>query len=471
MLIKNKPLVIDGIDPFSSDKLNRKDSALILTNLITFVDDPFVMAVDSAWGTGKTTFIQMWSKYLLNNGFRTLYYNAWENDFADDPLISFIGEIQSKVDSIRMELGDDRYLKAKEYLEKAKKIGGSIVKQILPAAAKIATAGIVDFEKITESTISDLMEKLVKQKIDSYESDKKTIKGFQKNIEELLEVIEQQEAGAKKPLVFFIDELDRCRPTYAIELLERLKHLFNVKGIIFVLSIDKDQIVHSIRSIYGDGMNAEGYLRRFLDLEYKLPTPSAELFCAYLYEQFGFEEYFENREVKEKGNEKGQLLDTFSELTKIFKLSLRDQEQCFTRFSLVLRTTKKNQIVFPIFLATLIATRISEQNIYEDYIGQRITGNDFVKYIKVKPGGENFIETRYGTVLEAEIVGGFLDFNNYKQITEPYLQMIKDEKTDSRQRDRVGIIMMELEDWAMNSRYGMAKYLAKKINITDRFMV
>ncbi|MDO8738943.1 P-loop NTPase fold protein [Candidatus Deferrimicrobium sp.] len=471
MLIKNKPLVINDADPFSSDKLNRKDSASILTNLITFVDEPFVMAIDSAWGTGKTTFIQMWSKYLLNNGFHTLYYNAWENDYADDPLISFIGEIQSKVDSIRSELGEERYSKAKEYLENAKKIGSSVAKQILPVAAKIATAGIVDLDKITDSAISDLMEKLVKQKIDNYESDKQTVKSFQKNIEELLGIIEQREAGAKKPLVFFIDELDRCRPTYAIELLERLKHLFNVKGIIFVLSIDKEQITHSIRSIYGIGMDAEGYLRRFIDLEYSLPLPSTESFCNYLYDNFCFEDYFSTREVREKGNEKGQLLLTFTELSNIFKLSLRDQEQCFTRFSLVLKTTQKNHLLYPIMLAFLIVVKISDNDTYTKYIKQIITADEVINIIKNKPDGEKFLWTNYGIAMEAFIVGGFLEYGNIKQTTDKYTTALKDEPSSSKLRDRAGRILSVIETLAREDHYTIVNYLVSKIEVAERFII
>ena len=54
-----------------------------------------------------------------------------------------------------------------------------------------------------------------------------------------------------KKLVFLIDELDRCRPTYAVETIEKIKHLFSVPGIIWVLVMNKEQIESSIQKVYG----------------------------------------------------------------------------------------------------------------------------------------------------------------------------------------------------------------------------
>ena len=85
-------------------------------------------------------------------------------------------------------------------------------------------------------------------------------------------------------MVFFVDELDRCRPTYAVELLERIKHLFEVDNIVFVLALSTGQLESSIRSLYGDGLDAPGYLRRFIDLEYPLREPAADVYSRTLFE-------------------------------------------------------------------------------------------------------------------------------------------------------------------------------------------
>ena len=67
----------------------------------------------------------------------------------------------------------------------------------------------------------------------------------------------------RQPLVFVIDELDRCRPTFSIELLERVKHIFDVPGMVFVFGVNRNELCSSIKSIYGE-IDADVYLRRFL---------------------------------------------------------------------------------------------------------------------------------------------------------------------------------------------------------------
>ena len=79
-----------------------------------------------------------------------------------------------------------------------------------------------------------------------------------------------------RPLIVVIDELDRCRPSYAVELLEVAKHLFAVDHIVFVLAVNRSELAHSIRALYGSGFDAEGYLRRFFDVDFRLPAPDRD---------------------------------------------------------------------------------------------------------------------------------------------------------------------------------------------------
>ena len=97
-----------------------------------------------------------------------------------------------------------------------------------------------------------------------------------------------------KPIIFIIDELDRCRPSYAVELLEQVKHFFSVSGIVFVLSIDKVQLGHAVRGVYGnDRINADEYLRRFIDIEYSIPVPDKNYFEIFLRLLWILDDFFE----------------------------------------------------------------------------------------------------------------------------------------------------------------------------------
>jgi predicted AAA+ superfamily ATPase len=86
-------LEIPADAPFKHDLLEREQSAEVLTQFVSRLDEPFVLAIDSPWGSGKTTFLKMWLRSLQNRGFPCLYFNAWQNDFSDSPLVSLIGEI------------------------------------------------------------------------------------------------------------------------------------------------------------------------------------------------------------------------------------------------------------------------------------------------------------------------------------------------------------------------------------------
>ncbi|MCP4373450.1 MAG: hypothetical protein GY797_35915 [Deltaproteobacteria bacterium] len=466
MLIKNPKIEIDPSDPFKKDALNRLESAEILTQLLGSIDEPFVLTIDSEWGTGKTVFIEMWASYLKKTEFRCLYFNAWENDFADEPLISFIGEMQSAIGKFKPE--DE--IKVNQYFEKAKKLSYSLLKQAIPLAARIATHGILNLDSTTEKSISDFSANMIKENIDSYEEDKMTLDNFRKNLEKFVGEITASKDGKNKPLVFFIDELDRCKPTYAVKLLERLKHLFNVTGIVFVLAIDKEQIAHSIKSLYGIGMDVDGYLRRFIDLDYRLPRASPEMFCRYLYSKYEFKEYFEERKSLEFTNDSSYLLDTFIDLSSVFNFSLRIQEQCFIQFGIALRTTNPRSPLFPIFLATLIVLKAVNKSLYDKYVNAEAGYKDVLNYIKETQKGAEFVNGLYGGALEAYMVFASFDTQNgYQPKIDECNKKLENKDLRNELRERERNIISILESLSRQKMPKILSYLAKKIEIAERF--
>ncbi|MFT7640583.1 MAG: putative KAP-like P-loop ATPase, partial [Pirellulaceae bacterium] len=88
-------------------------------------------------------------------------------------------------------------------------------------------------------------------------------------------------AGNGKPVIVLIDELDRCRPNYSVDLLERLKHYFAVEGIVFVLAVDKTQLCHAINGVYGEKFDSSTYLPRFFDEIFRLAKPDGAKYTKY----------------------------------------------------------------------------------------------------------------------------------------------------------------------------------------------
>ena len=95
--IKSRTLEIDVPEksPFENDKLEREKTATILTDIVSFYGQSgCVMALNGEWGAGKSTFVRMWKQSLINNGFKTLYFNAWNSDYTDDPLLAMVSELR-----------------------------------------------------------------------------------------------------------------------------------------------------------------------------------------------------------------------------------------------------------------------------------------------------------------------------------------------------------------------------------------
>lgn len=92
---KLKEIEIPQDDPFKYDVLDRQGLASDLTSMVTLYSQTgCVIAINGEWGTGKTTFLRMWSQRLLNNAFRVVYFNAWESDYVEDPFISLVAELK-----------------------------------------------------------------------------------------------------------------------------------------------------------------------------------------------------------------------------------------------------------------------------------------------------------------------------------------------------------------------------------------
>ncbi len=94
MALKHYEIEIKQEHSFENCKLGREKYAKILTNIIENYPEGFVLALNNRWGTGKTTFVKMWEQDLKKSDFKTIYFNAWENDFEDNPLTALIGELQ-----------------------------------------------------------------------------------------------------------------------------------------------------------------------------------------------------------------------------------------------------------------------------------------------------------------------------------------------------------------------------------------
>ncbi len=402
MSIRHKEIEIEVGSPFGNCQLDRRQYANVLTSIVSTYAEGFVLAINNKWGTGKTTFVKMWEQDLKDKNYQTVYFNAWENDFENNPLTALMGELKTLTKKAT-EPEFQTVLKRAATL--SKHLAPTIIKAI--ADKYVDTQGIKEaIENITKG-VTDIFE----NEVNEYAEKKKGITEFRTSLSKFI-----ADTNEGKPLIFIVDELDRCRPDYAVAILEQIKHFFSVPNIVFVLSIDKEQLGNAVRGVYGsEQIDADEYLRRFIDVEYSIPEPDAEKYCNYLYNYFGFGEFFENenRRRTELSYDGTSFIKTAKNLFKSATISLRQQEKIFAHSRLVLRSFQEKSFVFPSLYLLLIYIKILDNTLYNKIKNKELTiselQKEFINLIKIN----NFNDIEFEIiVLEAYLVHYYNNYNS-----------------------------------------------------------
>lgn len=259
------------------DYLNRKKFIDIVYNYIVNnvnkIEKPVCFGINGEWGQGKSWLLsklEMKFKGIdLNNDFSNeeenksksldffvFKYNAWELDYYDDPLVGIIITLFEQLNEIKM-------LKFEKTLEEILKIEVKVLASICGEISK-KLLGI----NVIESAIK--INKKVKEFNDVCKIYNKTQKNsITEDIDNLLILLNK--LSGYKPIIFMVDEIDRCLPEYAIKTLERLHHIFSkVENSFTIISTDEEQLKNSIQSLYGTAYSAKKYLEKFISFSFNL---------------------------------------------------------------------------------------------------------------------------------------------------------------------------------------------------------
>jgi hypothetical protein len=464
--------VLPDSDAFRFDKLGRRPDAELLTALLAADARPSVISIDAPWGGGKSTFVQMWSEYLREKGHPVVVYNAWENDYVDDPLIAFIGEIEEDVAAIRESSVDNPRLH-KQWL-RLRSLAGGVLRQTAPLAIRIASQGLLDITSVkdalgfvsnSDEEIGEHIAKLTEERLVAYHNEKTAIESFRNTLQTIAGELTSK-TSAQAPLIVFVDELDRCRPSFAVALLERMKHLFAVPGVAFVLALDREQLAHTIRAIYGEGFDANGYLRRFIDFDYRLPRPTGKAFSEFLAEKFEVESIFSGNEAS-RGEYSG-FVSNFAELSAIFSLSLRDQEQAFQRLVLALRAAESpRHYLYSPLLVLMGLLRVAESILYHRFLNGDASIRELTDAIRQRAGGQEFLVSHRGTVCLAYLISGRQPDSLEDEFVKSILAARQDRTAPDDERERaahLGAILDSLRNAGGRGAWTAALIRLEKIS-------
>nr|CRH06319.1 Protein of unknown function [Candidatus Magnetococcus massalia] len=250
-----------------------------------------------------------------------------------------------------------------ELIEKAKNVG----KKLFGFSVKIATLGLIkesdfeDFESIRSDFAkgaSNAVGEMIEERLRSHTKDIALIEEFKELLSSLPESINQD---GTKPLIIIVDELDRCKPSFAVDMLEKIKHLFSVKNVMFVLVMNKQQLEESVRAIYGANIDANTYLQKFINIETQLPKKIAtnqistvKVYSSYIFQQHGIETWGNDRNI----------IDCVDVLAEHFNLSLRQLERVYTNISVFYASTEKGYLHLHAIITLLSVIKVIDTNLF-----------------------------------------------------------------------------------------------------------
>lgn len=268
MELRRHNIEVNNADPFANDWLERKGFADQLTNIVeNNKQGEVVIGLSGQWGEGKTTFVEMWQKHMENKNIASIYFDAFEYDYLEDVFLSLAIEIYNyaKVNGLTAQ---------EDYLNKSKNTYHLLQAMIAKTSPINIDSSfqeklvdndrqLFDIAKIIEDNLNFSLDNAFEQAL----KHKEVFRDFKKSLSQLA----TQASNQDMPLVVIIDELDRCKPSFAVEVLEKIKHLFLVEGVIFVLSMHHEQLEESIKKVYGQNIDAHTYLQKFIDYPTRLP--------------------------------------------------------------------------------------------------------------------------------------------------------------------------------------------------------
>ena len=402
--VRQADVITTEADPFENDLLGRREPVEILTNLFDSIEGPCVLAVDASWGNGKSTFLKIWAQHLRNEKYYVIDFNAWENDFTGEPFVALVTELTQALEN-------NGNKSAKKKIDKAKEFAEEVAKVALSGSLRLLTAGVlaIDPEKLGKLGNSYADERLI-----AYQEAKGLIVEFKNSLREMSASV--SETNDSRPVIVMIDELDRCRPSYAVELLETAKHMFSVDHIIFVLAVNREQLAHSIKVLYGDGFNAGEYLQRFIDINFRLPSPGRNELIKNALAIAKIKDYF--NQIDGDGIDKERHFKVFQDMYTGFlattEISLRRIAQIVSQLGLVLGigTKHSNKTSFAWISGVALIFQAIDTELYYKFCRGEITDE---KVIDIIFDHSVFRELRgkdEGVFFEAVIIIGYCIFSS-----------------------------------------------------------
>ena len=380
-----KPPEIGDLDGFDQhDLFHAKRLGERLADIIGDIEGHAVIAIDGSWGTGKTTFVRQWGGMLRQRRHPVVYFDAFEHDHLDDPFMALFTHLlkaSATPDEPILMTHKDKLIRAVAPLVKP------ILGSVADAALRRASLGLVDpddmrkrIEGANGEEPSD-PQAVVAEAVERIERQAVCVDAFRKALSDCVSELARSsdtdtESSAVAPLVFIVDELDRCRPSYALGLLERIKHVFSTDNVCFVLVTNVDSLAEMAEKTYGF-RNGREYLQKFYHRRIDIRTvlkhhvPSAGVaYMPHLAAQRGI--------VWEGDRYDSIVLDN---LIRVHDVSLRGQERIMASFGLLYKRAGLTE--YQIMAASLCVMRLVRPDLLDAARRGPIPYSDTKRFLRI----------------------------------------------------------------------------------------
>ncbi|MBY6223548.1 KAP family P-loop NTPase fold protein [Ferrimonas balearica] len=351
---------------FDNCALNRKAYGEFLINYLNGEgENGYVLNLNGEWGAGKTEFVRRLYAELRDRNHPVVFINAWTSDFAKDPLMvvgcELLEQLKYCTNDFNNPEDDDEiravWTRVKNGTIATAALLGRVGLGVATSGASEAVGAGEAVKTLAEMAKSEQPSPLAEGFISHYRDQRNSIQQVRTYLEQLAERFKAH-GQYQTPIYVIVDELDRCRPDYAIELLETIKHFFAVPGAVFVVSTNIEQLQHSVKATYGDDFDSEAYLRRFFDRRVALQEASV---IQYLHSKQPEIPFLDDSRCHWGGVSCPEDFYRMVDIVALaFKLRLRDVDQIVSRVQACLRhiqshSLEKEQCIYVLGLLFVLA--------------------------------------------------------------------------------------------------------------------
>ena len=207
-------------------------------------DPQFAIGIFGGWGSGKTTLMQAIERELDPTRIVAVRFSAWRYEKEEHLIVPLLDTVREAL----LDWGAARPVQQDRARRTASTIGRVMRSILAGMSMKVGVPGAIDVS-------FDANKALTEHRAGAPAADEADVSGsfYHASFRALREAFEDFTAAGPGPdrrLVVFVDDLDRCLPESALQVLESMKLFFDLPGFIFVVGLDQDVVEYVIDAKY-----------------------------------------------------------------------------------------------------------------------------------------------------------------------------------------------------------------------------